>query len=167
MSSFKIRPRFRQEFESTPEQIIALFKDRVENDNEFCSCRATFSGNHIILKIPREEQHYWSPQLSLTIEESETGSNIRGLFGPPPSVWTMFAFGYFALGIAFIITAIIGLSFQALHKPTWMFWLLPVYLVVALVLYIIAQFGQKLGAEQTFTLHHFYEETIGKRTPLE
>ena len=166
MSSFKIRPRFKQEFTSSPEEIIALFKDKIEHDNEFCSCRATFSGNHIILRIPEEEQHYWSPQLSLTVEESEEGSHVRGLFGPPPSVWTMFAFAYFGLGIAFVITALVGLSFRALDQSSWLLWLLPVYLVAALVLYLIAQFGQKLGAEQTFTLHHFYEETVGKRTHL-
>ncbi len=167
MSSFKIRPRFRQEFSSKPEELIALFKDRIENDNDLCSCRADFSGNHIILKIPAEEQHYWSPQLSLSIDSNEDGSLIRGLYSPPPSVWTMFAFGYFALAVAFLVTAIAAYSYYMLEIQSNLVWLLPVYLALAIILYIIAQFGQKLGAEQTYTLHHFYEETVGKKSSIE
>jgi hypothetical protein len=39
--------------------------------------------------------------------------------------------------------------------------------LAAVVLYIIAQFGQKLGVEQTFTLHHFFERSIGSRIHIE
>ncbi|MFY0643333.1 MAG: hypothetical protein JXR19_02595 [Bacteroidia bacterium] len=167
MSSFKIRPRFRQQFESSPKEMEGLIRDRIEHDNEQHKIDAVFSGHHIILKIPTSEQHYWSPQLSLSLEDENEGTLVRGMYGPPPSVWTMFAFGYFALAVAFVVTGIAAYSYHLLDISTKLVWLLPAYLVAALILYMVAQFGQKLGAEQTYTLHHFYEETVGKRTYIE
>lgn len=167
MSSFKIRPRFKQQFSSSTEEMVKLFQDRIAHDNEFCSCRAVFSGNHIVLKIAEEEQHYWSPQLNLGLEENEDGTLVRGMYGPAPSVWTLFAFGYFALAAAFVVTGIAAYSYHALQIESKLVWFLPGYTLAALLLYVIAQFGQKLAAEQTYTLHHFYEDTVGKRTYIE
>ena len=39
--------------------------------------------------------------------------------------------------------------------------------MAALVLYLVAQFGQKIGAEQMFTLHHFFEDSIGHRIHID
>jgi hypothetical protein len=166
MSSFKIRPRFQAHYKSSPIEIERLFRDRIEHEED-CVCKATFSGNHIILRIPEEDQHYWSPQLNLTIEEEDDHTLVRGLYGPAPSVWTMFAFGYFGLGVAFVVTGIAAYSYHMLEIESKLAYLLPIYLIAALVLYLVAQFGQKLGAEQTYALHHFYEDTIGKRATIE
>jgi hypothetical protein len=39
---------------------------------------------------------------------------------------------------------------------------LPFFLGGLAILYFVAQTGQKMGAEQTFQLHHFFEESIGE-----
>jgi hypothetical protein len=39
---------------------------------------------------------------------------------------------------------------------------LPFLLGGLVILYFIAQTGQKMGVEQTFQLHHFFEESIGE-----
>lgn len=167
MSSFNIRPRFKQEFVSSVDELKLLFHDRLNHENED-EIDSTFSGDHIILKVRPEDKHYWSPQLSLTLEPAEEseGSQIRGVYSPAPEVWTLFAFSYFALALAFTITGIVAYSFYTIDKESWLVWLLPVYVVIALVLYFVAQFGQKLGAEQTYILHRFYEETVGKRVHI-
>jgi hypothetical protein len=169
MSSFRIRPRFQQEFVSTPEEMEQLFRDRIEHEKDFCDCRAVFRPGHIIIKVPDSERHYWSPQLSLSIEKEEDSEKtlVRGLYGPHPSVWTMFAMSYLVLGIASVFAGIIGYSYHLLDKNAWMLWLIPVFAGIALILYMIAQFGQKLGAEHTFRLHHFYEETVGRRAEID
>ena len=170
MSSFRIRPRFQQQFRSGAQEMEKLFRDRMEHEKELCSCSGVFRPGHIILKIPVDERHFWSPQLTISLEERESesggGTLVRGLYGPDPSVWTFFAMSYLVLGIAAVFAGIIGYSYRILGRETWLLWLIPVLALVALVLYIIAQFGQKLGAEQTFRLHHFYEETVGKKVEL-
>ena len=36
-------------------------------------------------------------------------------------------------------------------------------LIMIIIIYLIAQAGQKIGAQQMFDLHHFYEETLGEK----
>lgn len=167
MSSFRIRPRFQLVVKAGAEEVEQLFKDRIQEDKDLCDCFAVFRPGHIILRIPAGEQHFWSPQLSLSLDEHEDGTLIRGLYGPDPSVWTFFAMAYLTLGIASVFVAIIGYSYHMLGKDASLLWLLPVFAVLALGLYVIAQFGQKLGAEHTYRIHHFFEETLGRKTHIE
>jgi hypothetical protein len=41
-----------------------------------------------------------------------------------------------------------------------------VFLLLAVGLYVLAQFGQKLGARQTYTLHLAYEAAIGETVAI-
>ncbi len=165
MTSFRVRPRFRQETSLEVEAVKERIQSRLHQPD--CPCQGYIVPGfhtHITLKIPKQEQHYWSPQLHLTLEaKAEGGTLIRGLYGPNPSVWGMFAFGYGVLIALFTFTAIIGFSLWSLKMDTTILWFLPIIVVLLAGLYMVAQFGQKLGAEQTFALHHFYEETLGER----
>ena len=55
---------------------------------------------------------------------------------------------------------------MALGMDYKMLWALPGFAVLAILVYIIAQAGQKLGAEQTFTLHHFFEGAVGGKARI-
>lgn len=122
------------------------------------------SESYCILKIPQTDRHYWSPQLTLSLEqdESEHGSitMIRGLYGPRPNVWAVFFMSYAALGILSLFAAVIGLSRIMLDQSAGILWAIPAMAAVALVLYLVAQAGQKVGAEQMFRIHHFYEGLV-------
>lgn len=43
----------------------------------------------------------------------------------------------------------------------WGLWIFGGMVAVAVGLYVSAQFGQKLGARQTFLLHQIYESAMG------
>ena len=64
------------------------------------------------------------------------------------------------LGIIGLFILVIGFSRISLGMSSGILWVIPVLLTVAAVLYIIAQAGQKIGAEQMYTLHHFFEDLI-------
>lgn len=164
MTSFRIRPRFRIEVELTPEELKERFRERIAQPG--APCTAAYFPEHIVLRLPIEEQHLWSPQLELALEEQEGGALIRGLYGPKPQVWTFFAFAYGALGVLGLFIGIIGTSQLGLGLPAHILWVLPLLAGIALFLYILSQTGQKLGAEQTFTLHHFFEETVNKKVGI-
>lgn len=159
MSSFRIRPRFKEQLslnkESLKEQISQSLEDSAE-------CVGLISESYCVLKIPIQERHYWSPQLTITIEAEEDKQQItvRGLYGPKPSVWAVFFMGYAALGVLSLFAGVFGLSQLMLEKPAPILWSIPVFGLVALILYFVAQGGQKIGAEQMFRLHHFYEEAM-------
>lgn len=166
MSSFRIRPRFQREMSESPEGIRELFRQALEREDAPCTGR--FSYDNIILYIPEEEQHYWSPQLSMYLEENEFegGTTVYGTYGPRPSVWAAFFYGYAVVVLLALGVAIWGCSLWMLEKEVTILWGLPVVGGIGLLLYLVAQGGQKIGAEQTFTLHHFFEDTVGKRTHI-
>jgi len=165
MTSLRIRPRFQQIIPAPPEKVEERMKLRLKEPQNVCVGRVIPS--FIVLKIPHEERHYWSPQLSLSLEEHEKGTLVRGLYGPNPTVWAMFTFGYSALGLIALFIAIIGSSKASLGLDAPILWVLPVLAGLAVILYFVAQTGQKIGVEQTFTIHHFYEDAIGERVHIE
>jgi hypothetical protein len=48
----------------------------------------------------------------------------------------------------------------------WGLWIFGAMVVIALGLYVFAQFGQKLGAQQTFLLHQIYESAMGRTVEI-
>lgn len=161
MTSFRLRPRFQHHCSHTPEEIQAIIQKKLNAAP--CGCIGSVNSGYITLRIPLSDRHYWSPQLNLSLEGTEGGTLIRGLYGPNPTVWAMFFFGYAAIGVLALFIAIIGFSQLALDQGAKILWALPILGGLALLMYITAQLGQKTGAEQTFTLHHFYEDTIQNR----
>ncbi|MDB4538326.1 hypothetical protein N9223_00170 [bacterium] len=73
---------------------------------------------------------------------------------------------YAALAVLSLFAGVFGLSQVMLEKPAPILWALPIMAAVALGLYLIAQGGQKVGAEQMFRIHHFYEQVIKHRVAL-
>lgn len=164
MTSFRIRPRFKSTISLKPEEIREAFRQKLSSENT--GCVLTFYTNHILLKIAPNAQHYWSPQLDISMEETEEGTLIRGLYGPKPSVWAMFTFAYLAIGVAATFIAMLGISRLSLGMSAYILWLLPFFAGLAILLYVGSQLGQKLGAAQLFTLHHLFEEIVHKRAEI-
>lgn len=156
MSSLRIRPRFREELPLSISEYKLQLSKALDESSEFSGL---VSERYAVIKIPPAERHYWSPQLALTIEpyEDKEGIFIRGLYGPKPSVWAVFFMSYAALGVLSLFVGVFGLSQLLLEKPAPILWLIPLFTLIALILYLVAQAGQKVGAEQMFRIHHFYE----------
>ena len=166
MTSIRIRPRFKASTTLTPEEVVTLVREHMATLD--CGCAATINPGYIVLRIAPKERHFWSPQLTLSFQVEEEGGStiIRGLYGPNPTVWAIFAFGYGAVGILSLFIGLYGLSQYTLDQKATLLWALVPLAIAAIILYLVAQFGQKLGAEQTFQLHHFFEESLGKRIHL-
>lgn len=164
MSSFRIRPRFKHLVPKALAEVEKEIIQSLEANQEVYT--AGFVQGHAHLLIPVKERHFWSPQLHLSTEASDEGTIIRGLYGPNPTVWGLFFFGYVALGMAFFFTSFWGLTKWSLDQPAGILWALPFIAVAAVVLYLIAQMGQKVGAEQMYRLHHFYEEIFENKVKI-
>ena len=96
-----LRPRFKFKVNQDNEVILKLFENSKDNQSQFIVSRVD---DHIFIKIPKVKQHFWSPQLHLEIAKNETDDNstIYGLFGPNPTIWTMFMFLHFIVAGLFI-----------------------------------------------------------------
>lgn len=160
MSSFKIRPRFKHFYKGNKEELEKRIVESLEKDNQFVHNHLP---SHVYIKIHPDHQHFWSPQLHLTFEQEDDQVIVRGLYGPNPTVWAIFFFSYVALGILTMFIGMWGLTRWSLGLDSSILWAIPAFAIIALILYISAQAGQKMGAQQMFDIHHFYEELSGDR----
>lgn len=164
MSSFRIRPRFKEKVTGSTEDFLIRIKEAIDKNPEFTGL---VSEHYCVIKICLGDRHYWSPQLTLNLEEiPEGGLEIRGLYGPKPSVWAVFFMSYAALAVLSLFAGVFGASQLMLNNSAPILWAIPIMGAMAAGLYLVAQGGQKIGAEQMFRIHHFYEEIIKHRVSL-
>ncbi len=156
---YQVRPRFRIETPLSVEDLTKKIKTGLGKED--APCKGRFAYNQVTLYLPVEERHYWSPQLNLTLEESGKGTLLRGLYGPRPTVWTMFVFFYTAIGFAILVVGTMGISYLSLGKPAAILWWVPLLALVFLSLYLVAYFGKRMGKDQMVTLHRFMTESTG------
>ena len=156
---YRVRPRFQIETTMSINEILAKLKSGLARPD--ATCRGEVNQGYATLFLPPEEQHYWSPQLSLNMEELEGKSMIRGLYGPRPAVWTMFVFFYAIIAFAIVIIGVIGLSNLSLDKSGAILWAVPLLILIFLTLYIVSYIGQKMARGQMRILHDFFEESTG------
>jgi hypothetical protein len=156
----RIRPRIKVETPLKSEQIIKKIKSELSDEQVLCSGQTT--SRFATICPPEKDQHFWSPQLTITIEDTDEGALVRGLYGPRPSVWTMFVFFYSIIGFAAMIVAMIGLSYWSLGQSARILWLVPGLIFLFLSLYLVAYTGQKFGHRQMTNLHRFMEKCLGE-----
>jgi len=165
MSSFRIRPRFSQIVDLDPEAAREQNVSRIDAESGRCEVKS-FPG-YVTLLIPEKDQHFWSPQLSLNLEATEEGKTvIHGIYGPNTNVWALFLYGYLLVGSLGMFAGTLGFSQWIVGTPAWGLIVFGALLAIAIGLYLLAQFGQKLGARQTYLLHLTYEAAIGKTVDI-
>ncbi|NVK03519.1 MAG: hypothetical protein HWD92_01800 [Flavobacteriia bacterium] len=165
MTSVRVRPRFKHEVEGSAKEIHQKLVDGFKQHSD--KVHLIERRHLLIVEFNEPLRHYWSPQLQLSAEETEDGTIVRGLYGPHPNVWSIFFYGYAAMGVLGTFLAIIGMSQAMVQEQYWAFFAMGACGIIALILYIIAQFGQKIGAEQTFELHHMFTEILGHPRKIE
>jgi len=156
-----LRPRFKFNVNAERENLLVLFENKSKAQSDFIVSRVD---DHIFIKIPKEKQHFWSPQLHLEINDDydeKDVSKIYGLFGPNPTVWTMFMFMHFAVAglfIGFSIWAYVNWSLGNDYAIQLFVTLLMI--VIWFALYFSGRLGKKAGMEQMHQLHHFMRDTL-------
>ncbi len=160
----RIRPRIRFETELTPEKLHRIIKERLAATE--VKCEGQVLPGFATIYPKQEDQHYWSPQLTIHFEKTEMGSLVRGLYGPKPSVWTMFMFFYSFIGFVTMIAAMVSLSYWSLGQESIIFWSVPILILIFLSLFLVAYLGQKFGHQQIISIHRFLEECVGEKVEL-
>lgn len=156
-----LRPRFKFNVDQQHEDLLTLFETEGKSQSDFIVTRVD---DHIFIKIPKAKQHFWSPQLHLEINEDYDNKDISviyGLFGPNPTVWTMFMFLHFVVAGLFIGFAIwtyvnwsLGESYAVQLFITFLM------VVFWFVLYFSGRLGKSAGKDQMHELHHFMRDTL-------
>lgn len=118
--------------------------------------------NHIWLSIGARKREKHSPNLHLEIDKMEDGNTaINGLFGPDPTLWTMFMFLHFIVAGVFLIFLMIAYSKWTLNQ-NFGFDLVIMTLMIGIwiALYFIARMIRYRGVDQMHELEELMERII-------
>ncbi len=159
LNDIVLRPRFKIELQQSNEDALKAFEDEIDKQSEFIISRID---DHVFIKLPKDKQHFWSPQLHLEINEiNKNASLLYGLFGPSPTVWTLFMFLHFMVAGLFIAFAIWAYSNYALKTSYLMqIWGMVLMLIIWLGLYFGGSIGKTSSKTEMMALHHFMNRTL-------
>ena len=159
MQSLEIRPRFREQINAKRSELLDLLAKRLKQLDS--SVKTKMVNHHIILKIPDEDAHFWSPELELELlEEDENQTTIKGIFGPSSSVWLMFVFFYSLLGFIALIVMLVGFAQLNLGLSAQILWALPAIALLVILIYATAKIGQSWAKDQTALLVDQYHALV-------
>lgn len=154
-----LRPRFKLELNKKNDDALQIFENKKKTQSDFIISRID---DHVFIKFPKDKQHFWSPQLHLEINEiSESTSILHGLFGPNPTVWTMFMFIHFIVAGLFIAFGIWAYTNWSLETDYIMQLFMVILMVVLwIAFYFVGRLGKSTGKEQMHILYNFMKEAL-------
>lgn len=121
--------------------------------------------NHIQFTLKSDKRSYWSPHLTLELEEKigdeKNATHIRGLFGPDQTLWTFFMFLHFIVAGIFIVFGMFAFSNASLNQP-YLKNVVVMFLMVLVwfLLYVIARQIREKGHPQMDDLESLYLKII-------
>lgn len=154
-----LRPRFKFDVKSNNEKLLEGFEAVKLKQSEFILSRVD---DHVFIKFPKHKQHFWSPQLHLEINVKDSeNATVHGLFGPNPTVWTLFMFLHFIVAGLFFGFGIWAYTNITLGNSYAIQLFLTLFMVVIwFVLYFAGRIGRAKGQPEMHQLHGFMKETI-------
>lgn len=155
-----LKPRFNMDWPVKKKLILERFKKEATLKNRKYPLKVV--DHHIIIDIPVKNAHFWSPQLHIEIEEQQDKSTqIRGLFGPKPSVWSLFMFLHFAVALAFLVFAVMAYTRHNLNQNfSFALYMCVGMVIIWVVLYFLGQIGKKKGYKQMLELDAYFKQVL-------
>ncbi|MFD2552538.1 GTP-binding protein [Bizionia sediminis] len=156
-----LRPRFKRDIQQPNTVVLDLFKAAKQSQNRYI---ISVIDDHVFLKLPKHKQQFWSPQLHLEIKENGPKAAIlHGLFGPNPTVWTMFMFFHFLVASLFIGFGIWAYSNWTLNTNYSLQMGVMAFMVfVWFALYFAGRIGKDSSKTEMQELYYFMETILNK-----
>lgn len=159
-----LRPRFKVEIEESNEIALKAFESSKSEQKDFIVNRVD---DHVFIRLPKEKQHFWSPQLHLEINKKDDKTSwLHGLYGPNPTVWTMFIFLHFLVVVMFLGFGAWAYSNWSLGN-SYSIQVGVMVLMVALwfVLYFAGRLGKQKGKGEMQQLCNFMKDVLDIDNP--
>ena len=158
--NIEIRPRFKLISEMEENLILDRVSLALPLQSEIIG---TVNQDHIFLKIPKDQQHYWSPHMEVVVKkyyEDETKTSVSCLIGPKPSIWLMFVFMYVGIGVLALFGGLYGLVKWNLGKESIFIWAIPLAIILCSIIYLTSKYGQRKGRDQMLYMVSFLYHAI-------
>lgn len=155
-----LRPRFKLEIERYNQAILSDFENTKTTQKDFTVTRVD---DHVFIKFPKSKEKMWSPQLHLEINEIDKNKSvIHGLFGPNPTLWTLFMFLHFLVACIFIAFAIWTYSNWSLKESYAIQASVTILMILVWVtLYFAGSIGKASNTNEMRLLNNFMNDVLG------
>ena len=159
-NEIRLRLRFYKDVSINSDILLKKFDAYSKSSSDDYTVKT--GGNHIWLYIKGLKKSYYSPHLHLELEpKNETETHIRGLFGPDPTLWTLFMFLHFIIAGIFLIFGGIAYTDFILKKSITTDLVVLVLMVISwFLLYFIAKQIRSNGNDQTHELEKVFLEIL-------
>jgi hypothetical protein len=162
----EIRPRFKLKIPLPPEEALKHVESKLYNDKTVSGER---SDRLLFLRTPSWQQHYWSPEMTVRIEQEEYTdyTTVSCLVGPRQTVWALWAFIYSAILLVVVFGGSFGMvQYNQQGSSPWI-WVIPVGLVLLSSAFIASKIGQRKGRDQMLHLVSFIYHSLDEVTEVE
>ncbi|GAB5419298.1 MAG: hypothetical protein Crog4KO_27270 [Crocinitomicaceae bacterium] len=162
----EIRPRFALKISQDPTKAMLCLEEGFKNDP---TVGGVFAKQHLFLRIPESEQHYWSPELSVRIEVEEYTdyTTVSCLVGPQQSVWALWAFIYTSILLVTLFSGFYGWAQYNVNGSSPWLWVVPFGLLGLSTAFIASKIGQRKGRNQMLHLISFVYHELSKNGPVD
>jgi hypothetical protein len=158
MSSSGFRPVFEYKVSTSQPQALQQMRRALEDSD--APIRWKFVGSHLVIWFDDSQRHFWSPWFDVELRDDSGQTRIFGRFSPHPSIWTGFMLAWLASLVLFFFSLVVGISQQLIAQQPWGYYLLPVWLGVALVLWLVARTGQRLAESEMQLLRQLLDKAL-------
>ncbi|GAA4236383.1 hypothetical protein GCM10022291_20590 [Postechiella marina] len=157
-----LRPRFKVKLNKNKLDLLLAFDETKKTQTKFIVNRLD---DHVFIKLPKKDQHFWSPQLHLEINEiTKNSCLLHGLYGPNPTVWTMFMFFHFIVASLFIAFSIWAYTNWALKVSYALQVSLILFMIIVWIcLYFAARLGKASSKTEMIKLKEFIDAVLKKK----
>lgn len=153
-----MRPTFSVELPLSADEAI----DRIRTEIEASNLNTMSAGRCAEFRVPQSERRFWSPYLSVQVQDTADGCVLRGRLSPRPEIWTMFIFVYFIMTFAIFFGAAFGYVQWTLDYYAWGFLAVPAGILVIVLLHVASLVGQRLSSDQTVVLREQLDLVLRK-----
>ncbi len=165
MSVAQMRPTFLLDTRLSDEEVMGCIKQGLADCPE--DFHGQFTRQHAMISIDESKRHFWSPWMHLEIRDGNPNRAVFGRFSPHPSIWTGFMFSYLSLVVLIFFSAMLGISQQMTGLVPWGYYLIPAWLLVAGILWLVSKVGQNLARDEMQFMKESVEACLSGRRSLE
>jgi len=158
-NEYKIKYRKQYDLGEKPEVFIERFRTFLEQTSLPINGKVVHQ--NVFLQIDQTEKHYWSPEMTITIENENDKANVREVLGPNPSVFTLTMFLIFFAGTLFLFSLMFLLSQITLNMDTSLTWaIIGLCFILFFIISLFMFIGRIKAKPQMVMLREFVEEVL-------
>ncbi len=164
IQNIRSRPRFTIETTLSVEDFLDKLNRHFTIHNKVLG--GVVSKKQTVIRLRQDKDKFWAPQLQIRVEPDEDNpeiTTVTGLFGPRPSLWTLFLFLYFLGGTIFVFFGMIwGVQLMSPALDISPFFQFGAFLGIFILLatFVATKIGQQIAKPHMNILRTFMETVV-------